>query len=343
MHKLLLATAAILFATTPIPTPTRPSPDRGGLSVAALERLKQLPGGLAALPAASFPVTPVREAKIRLGHDLFFDVRLSMDNSMSCATCHAPEHAFADGRRYPSGFRGKTLRRNSPTVLNAAYTVPQFWDGRATGLEAQATMPIMSNDEMNMGSEDLVVRRLEEDASYPAAFRQVYGSRPNLKLVGDAVAAFEQTLVTPDSPFDRYARGDRAALDDRQKRGLLLFVGKAACTQCHSGPNFTDGGFYNLGVDSADDGRYEVTKNAADRGAFKTPTLRNVALTAPYLHDGSMATLEEVVDFYNRGGGAHPGKSSRIFELDLTPAERTDLVAFLRALTGTMPRFAEKR
>ena len=348
MRRFILAAAAIVFAAGAMKTIPAPPAPAGGLTPTALDRLGRLPGGLAALPPPSFPTTPARLAKVRLGHDLFFDTRLSIDQSLSCATCHSPQHAFADGRRLPAGFRGKTLRRHSPTVLNAAYTVAQFWDGRASGIEAQATMPIMSNDEMNMGTEDLVVSRLEEDARYAAQFRQIYGGRPNLKLIGDAIAAFEQTLVTPDSPFDRYARGERTALHDQQKRGLILFVGKAACSQCHTGPNFTDGAFHNLGVDPApdaprDEGRYEVTKNPADRGAFKTPTLRNVALTAPYFHDGSLSTLEEVVDFYNRGGGAHPGKSDRIFQLELTVDEKQDLVAFLRSLTGTLPQLAEKQ
>jgi cytochrome c peroxidase len=267
---------------------------------------------------------------------------------MSCATCHDPRFAFADGKALPAGFGGKTLRRHSQTVLNAALTVPQFWDGRAAGLEEQATMPIMSTDEMNMASEMMVVGRLEDDDSYSHAFRVVYGAPPNLKLIADALVAFEQTLVTPDAPFDRYVRGDRGALTAQQKRGLALFVGKAACTQCHAGPGFTDGRFHNLGLPvapghPADDGRFEVTKDPKDRGAFKTPTLRNVDRTAPYLHDGSMATLEEIVDLYNRGGGPGTGKSALLFELGLTLSEKKDLVAFLHSLTGTMPALPERR
>jgi cytochrome c peroxidase len=318
-----------------------------GLTQARLDGLSRLPGDLAALPPA-FPLTPARAAKISLGRALFFDTRLSADRSMSCGTCHDPRFAFADGKPLPAGFGGKTLRRHSPTVLNAAFTIPQFWDGRAAGLEAQATMPIMSTDEMHMVTEKMLVDRLEADASYSRGFRAVYGASPNLKLIADALAAFEQTLVTPDAPFDRYVRGDRGALTEQQKRGLMLFVGKAACSQCHLGPNFTDGSFHNVGVPvapghPADDGRFEVTKDPKDRGAFKTPTLRNVDRTAPYLHDGSVATLEEIVDLYNRGGGPGAGKSDLIFELDLTTNEKKDLVSFLHSLTGTMPSVSETR
>ncbi|HXH41442.1 MAG TPA: cytochrome c peroxidase [Thermoanaerobaculia bacterium] len=322
-------------------------PAAGGLTPATLDRLSRLPGGLAALPSA-FPLTPAHAAKVSLGRELFFDKRLSGDRSMSCATCHDPRFAFADGKPLSAGFLGKTLRRHSPTVLNAALTVPQFWDGRAAGLEEQATMPIMSKDEMNMADETMLVSRLEDDDAYRRAFRAVYGAAPNLKLIADALVAFEQTLVTPDAPFDRYVRGDRGALTAQEKRGLALFVGKAACSQCHLGPGFTDGSFHNLGIPvapghPADDGRFEVTKDAKDRGAFKTPTLRNVDRTAPYLHDGSMTTLEEVVDLYNRGGGPGAGKSDLLFELGLTPREKTDLVAFLHSLPGTMPALPERR
>ncbi|MEO8035022.1 MAG: cytochrome c peroxidase [Acidobacteriota bacterium] len=313
----------------------------GGLTPATLDRLPHLPGGLASLPPG-FPITPAQASKISLGRALFFDKLLSGDRLSSCATCHDPQFAFADGKPLSSGFRGKRLRRHSPTVLNAVFTLPQFWDGRATGLEAQATMPIMSSDEMNMTTEAMLVDRLDADAGYRSSFRSVYGSPPNLKLVADALAAFEQTLVTPDSPFDRYVRGDRGALSAQQKRGLVLFVGKAACTQCHNGPNLTDGNFHNVGVPAGsgqppDAGRFEVTKDPKDRGAFKTPTLRNVDRTAPYLHDGSVATLEEIVDLYNRGGGPGTGKSDLLFELGLKADEKNDLVAFLHTLTGRMP------
>ena len=320
---------------------SRSAPAAAGITMADLDRLGKMPGDLAALPAPGLPPGPAQLAKIRLGRQLFFDNRLSADHSMSCATCHDPNKGFADALPLGKGFGGKLLRRHSPTVLNAVYNVVQFWDGRAVGLEAQATGPIMSNAEMNMGTEQHVVETLQSDDSYVRQFKDLYGVSPNLKLVGDAIASFESTLVTPDSPFDRYVRGDKKALTMPQKRGLALFIGKAACTQCHSGSNFTDNRFHNVGVPqsgaAADLGRYEVTKNDADRRAFKTPTLRNVALTAPYLHDGSAATLRDVVDLYNRGGGTDSAKSDLLFELHLSEQEKSDLVAFLDALTGNMP------
>jgi cytochrome c peroxidase len=223
-------------------------------------------------------------------------------------------------------------------VLNAAFNRFQFWDGRAPSLEVQAAGPMMAAAEMNMPSEQEVVDRLRADESYRSAFLEVFGGSPSLDTVTKAIAAYERTLVTPDGPFDRYARGEKRALAGAEKRGLLLFVGKAACTQCHRGPNFADDKFHRIGLaDPADQGRFAVTHREEDRGAFKTPSLRNVALTAPYMHDGSLASLEAVVDFYDRGGDAKPGRSELIFPLELSAAEKADLVAFLKSLTGRIP------
>jgi cytochrome c peroxidase len=327
----LVVACAALFVAAQQADPAAP-PD--------VDAMRTLPGDLGALPLPPAHLSADHAAKIALGRRLFFDTRLSLDHSMSCATCHDPEKGFTDALRLSPGFGGKALRRHSPTVLNAVHNVVQFWDGRAKDLAEQATLPIMSGDEMNMGSEERVIERLTSDPDYRKSFQELYGVRPNLKLVGDAIAAYEATLVTPDSPFDRYMRGEKSALSEAQKRGLALFVGKASCTQCHTGLNFTDNGFHNLGVGTsgADQGRFEVTKDPADRGKFKTPTLRNVSITAPYMHDGSVATLEEVVDFYNKGGGDAEGKSELMFELDLTAQEQKDLVAFLKSLTGTVPK-----
>jgi cytochrome c peroxidase len=227
-------------------------------------------------------------------------------------------------------------------VLNAAFNKLQFWDGRAASLEEQAAGPIMAAAEMNMPSEQELVRRLSESARYRSAFLTVFGGAPSLQTVSRAIAAFERTLVTPDAPFDRYAAGDKHALTDQQKRGLLLFIGKASCTQCHRGPNFSDDEFHRIGlVGSTDDvGRFAVTKREQDRGAFKTPSLRNVALTAPYMHDGSVASLEAIVDFYDRGGDAAGGRSDKVLPLELTTTEKSDLVAFLASLTGRLPEGA---
>jgi len=318
----------------------------GGFTPDVLDGLTRLPGKLGPLPLPEAASTTERAA-IDLGRRLFFDPRLSGDQGMSCATCHDPDKAFADGLPLSRGFGGKTLRRHAPTVLNAVHNSTQFWDGRAKTLAIQAAMPIMSGDEMAMPTEAQLVRRIDDDPAYAAAFRTLYGGPPSLSRVGEAIAAFEATLVTPDSPFDHYERGDRSALTLQQKRGLALFVGKASCSLCHSGPNLTDSKFHNLGLADMkgappDLGRFEVTKNAADMRAFKTPTLRNVSLSAPYLHDGSAATLEDVIDLYNRGGGPQPVKSDLVFALGLTPEEKSDLIAFLHSLTGTLPAIARK-
>lgn len=201
----------------------------------------------------------------------------------------------------------------------------------------------MATGEMNMPTTEEVVSRISAVREYRDLFAKVYGRQPTLKLVGEAIASFEETLTTPDSRFDRYARGDKRALNQQEKRGLALLVGKASCTQCHRGMNFSDDRYHNLGAMPGsearpeDPGRFKVSKNEVDRGAFKTPTLRNVASTGPSMHDGSLATLEEVVDFYNRGGGKGT-KSSLVFALNLTDAEKRDLVAFLKTLSGTIPR-----
>lgn len=305
-----------------------------------LDSMKVLPGRLTALPMTA---NNGEDAKVRLGRMLFFDKRLSRDGDMSCATCHDPQKGFADGRALALGFRGATLRRHTPTVLNAVYNKTQFWDGRAATLAEQAMGPIMASGEMNMVSEEELIRRLNAVGLYRDMFSSVYGSAPTLKFVGDAIASFETTLTTPDSRFDRYARGAKSALTDQEKRGLGLFVSKANCSQCHSGMNFTDDKFHNLGAmpgaetRQKDLGRFEITKSDEDTGAFKTPTLRNVAQTGPYMHDGSLATLEEVVDYYSNGGGTGR-KSNLVMKLELTVQEKADLVAFLRSLSGTIPQ-----
>jgi cytochrome c peroxidase len=330
--RVIIASAALIgLAAVDVP--------RGGARAAhPIDAVKRLPGAIGALPpspdSAANPSTP---AKIELGRRLFFDVQLSLDRSTSCSTCHDPEKGFADGRPIAVGLGGRLLDRHTPTVLNAAYNEPQFWDGRAMGLEQQAVVPITAPAEMNMTDEAELIARLEAEPRYRALFREAFGGGPTLQRVGHALAAYERTLVTGNSRFDLYANGDKTALTDAEKRGLLLFVGKAACTQCHLGPNFTDNKFYALGLPErgkGDAGRFEVTKSNEDRGAFKTPTLRNVAITPPYMHDGSLGSLQEVVDFYDRGGDAMP-RSELMRKLDLTGDEKHDLIAFLESLTGT--------
>ena len=308
-----------------------------------VDSMKVLPGGLAALPPVPVPDdNPQTQAKVDLGRQLFFDTRMSGDFSSSCATCHNPSMAFTDGLPRSRGFGGKTLLRNSPTVLNAAYNSAQFWDGRAATLDEQCKGPLLSPQEMNMVDEKHLVDRLNAVPEYRRDFQTVFGSAPTLDNVAHAIAAFERTLVTPGSRFDRYALGDKTALTDQEKRGLVVFFGKGSCSECHKGPNFTDNKYHNLGAKPGpaspeDLGRFAITHNPEDRGAFKTPSLRNVALTAPYMHDGSVATLEDVVEFYDRGGDGAPNQSKLIFKLNLTAQEKQDLVAFLKTLTGTLP------
>lgn len=321
---------------------SRPQPP--SITPAMIDSLKSLPGGLAALPAVPVPENnPQTAAKIELGKKLFFDTRLSLDRASSCGTCHSPQKAFADGLPRAKGFQGALLLRNSPTVLNAAYNTAQFWDGRAATLDEQCKGPLLAPMEMNMLDEKHLVERLSSIPGYRQDFETVFGSRPSMDNITNAIAAFERTLVTPGARFDRYAMGDKSALTEQEKRGLIVFIGKGSCSECHNGPNFTDNKYHNLGVvpghGSPDDpGRYVITKKEEDRNAFKTPTLRNVSLTAPYMHDGSVATLEEVIDLYDRGGGDDPKKSKLIYKLNLTSAEKADLAAFLKTLDGDMPQ-----
>jgi len=320
----------------------RPQPP--AITPAMLDSLQALPGGLNALPAVPVPVdNPQSQAKIELGKKLFFDTRLSLDRASSCATCHSPEKAFADGLPRARGFQGALLPRNSPTVLNAAYNTSQFWDGRAATLDEQCKGPLLAPAEMNMLDEKHLVDRLNSIPGYRQDFQAIFGATPSLDNVARSIAAFERTLVTPGSRFDHYAASDKNALTEQEKRGMIVFIGKGACSECHKGANFTDNQFHNLGVIPAhgspdDPGRYAVTKKEEDRNAFKTPTLRNVMLTGPYMHDGSIATLEEVVELYDRGGGDGPNKSKLIYKLNLTAQEKTDLVAFLKALNGDVPQ-----
>jgi cytochrome c peroxidase len=303
---------------------------------AVLDSMHELPNGLGALPPVQAPAdNPQTPAKVELGRALFFEKQLSGDGTISCATCHDPGKGFSDGKARAVGFNGKELARHSPTVLNAAYNSSQFWDGRAGSLEEQARGPITSAAEMNLVDEGELVQRLEADAAYRQEFREAFGEAPSLKNVAKAIAAYERTLVTANSRFDRYARGDKKALTRQEKQGLALFLGKARCAQCHNGVNFTDNKFYNLGTDeAADAGRYAITKQDDDVGAFKTPGLRDVTLHAPYLHDGSLATLEAVIDYYDRGGDNAKHKSKLMTRLDLTQQEKRNLLAFLQTLTG---------
>jgi cytochrome c peroxidase len=306
-----------------------------------LDDMKELPGGLTALPSMSAVLQ--HSPKSDLGKRLFFDTRLSMDGRTSCATCHNPDKAFTDGLPRSIGFEGTILRRNAPTILNAAINKVQLWDGRASSINEQPKLPILSPIEMNMIDERHVIDRLNRIPGYRRDFQSVFGGGPSLDNVAEAIAAFEQTLISADSPFDLYMKGDKNALSPAEKRGLIVFFSKGACTECHKGSNFTDGEYYNLGdIPSSgapvDLGRFEVTHQKSDMRAFKTPTLRNVARTAPYMHDGAFATLEEVIDYYDRGGDDAPNKSSLLYKLNLNAGDKADLLAFLKSLNGSLPQ-----
>jgi len=283
----------------------------------------------------SNPLTP---PKIALGERLFFDRALSRDGSIACASCHRPEHAFSDTSAVSVGVGARSGRRNSPTLLNRGYGRSLFWDGRVIALEEQVLHPIQDSLEMDLPLEELV-NRLRDDRSYRSEFRRVFQDGVTSGNVARALASYLRTLRSGGAPIDRYRHGDSTALSASAQRGLMLFLGRASCAACHAGPNFTDEQFHNTGVawqrgSPADSGRGAITRAAQDVGAFKTPTLREVACTAPYMHDGSLRTLDDVIDFYDRGGHANAYLDGEIRPLRLDAEEKRSLVALLRALGG---------
>src|SRR5579862_9209373 len=298
------------------------------------------------VPAAN----PETAEAIALGRRLFYETKLSADSSLSCASCHNPRLGFTDGKQHSTGIGGKIGTRNAPTVVNAAYVPFQFWDGRAPSLEEQAGGPIANPIEMNQ-THDLCASKLDADASYRADFEKTFGPGPvTIGKVKNAIASFERTLISGNSPFDAYMfGGDKKALSPAAIRGLEIFrdKNKGNCVTCHTISDtyalFTDGKFHNIGAgvngegELTDLGRYNETKVEADKGAFKTPTLRNVAKTGPYMHDGSLKTLKDVVDFYAGGGNSNPQLDEKIKEIHLSGQEREDLVEFLESLTGDTP------
>lgn len=304
-----------------------------------IDAVNPLPGGLRVLPPPpEDPENRSTPAKIELGRQLFEDTRLSGDESLSCASCHPKEMAYAEAVPFSPGAEGKPMPRHTPTLLNAAYYRFINWDGKFANT-AQLVPAIMANPRnMNLQDENVLVARLESVPAYRALFREVFGAPPTKQRVAQALDVYVRTLTTPNSPFDRYAAGDKNALTDAQKRGLMLFVGKAECAMCHRGPNFADDQFHALGIRGDDTGRFKVTGVEADRYAFKTPTIRNVTLTAPYMHDGSLSTLRDVIDFYDAGGGEQQPKSLLLRSLVLSEREKSDLIAFLESLTGTVEK-----
>ena len=284
--------------------------------------------------------TPTR---VELGKLLFFDPRLSGSNWISCASCHNPALGWSDGLPTGIGHGMKTLSRATPTLLNTAFNPIQMWDGRRATLEEQALDPIEADQEM---AQDLpgLIKKLQQITGYRSMFDKAYpGEGITGKTIGKAIASYERTILSTESPFDRWRRGNQQALSQSAKRGFELFKGKANCEKCHSGFNFTDNGFHNIGVKQTgkeeDLGRFTQRKLALLKGAFKTPTLRDIALTAPYMHNGVYKTLDEVVEHYDRGGDVKDNLSPDMKpQLNLSAQEKTDLVAFMKSLTGAPMR-----
>ncbi|GMV81790.1 MAG: cytochrome-c peroxidase [Planctomycetota bacterium] len=297
---------------------------------------KELPGFIGPLRPVKAPAdNPTTDEKIELGRMLYFDPRLSGNGALSCASCHNPGLGWSDGLAKGIGFQHGELPRSSPTVLNAAYYKSQFWDGREPTLEMQAKGPMTAAKEMNSTAEK-VTAVVNSIPKYKEMLTKIYGEA-NFESVAKAIAAFERIVVDQDSPFDRYVRGDENAIGESAKRGLDIFTGKGKCTSCHNGPNFSDDKFHNIGVGDADRGRFEITKKDEDLKAFRTPTLRNIALTGPYMHDGSQKTLRETIEHYERipkEKEKHPNLSALMLDLTLTEQEKQDLEAFLHTLTG---------
>jgi cytochrome c peroxidase len=306
------------------------------------------PVGLPAVPIP--PDNPPTASSIALGRMLFYETRLSKDNSLSCASCHHPQYGFTDARERSMGVGGTIGLRHAPTLVNVAYSPVLFWDGRASSLEEQVGSPIVNALEMNQ-SHDASVAKLQNDPAYKAMFRSAFGTDDiTMERVENALASFERTILSGDSPFDEYEyRKKKDALTPAQARGLAVFRDphKGNCAACHtigsSYALFTDGQFHNTGQgvgdneDFSDSGRFGVTKLNADMGKFKTPTLRNVAMTGPYMHDGKLKTLKDVVDFYAGRGNSNPYLDKEMLSIQLTGQDRSDLVEFLKSLTGQMP------
>ncbi len=348
---------------------------RRGVETDLLVVLKSPPLGLPPVPV---PVdNPVTAAKVRLGQKLFFDRRLSANNTISCAMCHVAEQGFAQNElRNPVGMEGKSVRRNAPSIYNVAYVSQLFHDGREMSLENQVWQPLLADNEMANLSIGLVIERIRSLADYDTLFEDAFGRGPDVKTIGMALASYQRMLVSGDSRFDRwFFNQDKKALSAAAQRGFAVFRGKGGCISCHTAGSefalFSDGEFHNTGVgyyatmrpavveldvllapgrservqtdllkttgtvQFPDLGRYEVTGLPADRWRYRTPSLRNVALTAPYMHDGSLASLRDVLMFYNRGGVPNEGLDPLIRPLGLTDGEIDDLLAFLQSLTGS--------
>ncbi len=334
--------------------------------VAALLALSLLGASPPRLAPLRGPATAPNPEQAALGRLLFFDGRLAGDGSTSCATCHDPAKGFADGLPLSEGYPGSLYFRNTPTVINVALADTVFWDGRLPASDLPTVVRDHISEAHFMQADGrLIIERLRQMPAYEEGFARAFGGEPTYGRILNSIAAYLGTLTSRDVPLDRYLRGNPAALAAPARRGLALFSGKAGCIACHNGPTLSDGEFRSVGLSETPDifetperhvtfrrffrtfgvseyanlrtdvGRYAVTKQDADRGLFRTPSLREVSKTAPYMHDGSLATLAEVVAFYDRGGGDSATKDSRLAPLGLSEGERADLVAFLESLAGS--------
>lgn len=317
-------------------------------------------------PLPIFPENPITPDKVELGKKLFFDRRLSGDGTMSCATCHNPETGYSDGLSISLSYPTTKNWRHSSSLINLAYNSMFFWDGRASTLEEQALFPMMSAFEMNQNL-DYIEEELKEVPEYIDSFQGVFGGEITRERIAMALAAFQKTIISKDAPIDRYLRGDKNALTKIQKKGYDIFIGKGKCIRCHNGPNLTDNLFYNLGVPedpditnsprvsatrrftakvagykayrtlAEDPGRYLVTKDRNDWKAFKTPTLREVVRTGPYMHNGYFETIEDVIEFFDKGGGKDFNKTPILEPINLTSEDKNALKVFLlEALKGDL-------
>lgn len=303
---------------------------------------------VAVLLGFSFSKTPQKITKERLGEMLFFDPILSEDSSISCASCHKPAFAFADTSAFSKGVHGRLGNRNTPSAMNVSARDFLFWDGRASSLEQQALGPIENPVEMNLKLSE-AIKRLNRSKKYRNLFYTLYRTAPTTKTLASAIAAYERTLETSATPNDRWMNDEPNGMTDQQVRGRDIFRVKAKCFECHFSPDFTGDEFRSIGLFNGtthnDSGRYNVTKNRADIGKMKVPGLRNVAMTAPYMHDGSFKTLREVIDYYDNPHAKMPDGINRdsvlAKPLGLTEQDKQDLEAFLLALTDD--RFTKKK
>ncbi len=340
------------------------------------ELIVELPLGLAAGAGNIIGLTenPLTIAKIELGRQLYFDKRLSADNTVSCATCHAPDEGYAKHTQFGVGIDGQEGGRNSPVSFNRILSGPQFWDGRAATLEAQAVGPIANPIEMG-NTHEKAVETVKKIEGYRIQFEKIFKDGVNIDNIGKAIASFERVIVTGPSAYDiqeqirRFEKIDKEDLEEMiedddefktqyemvmkaskenpmskeaQSGRDLFFSKKVGCTACHVGVNFTDELYHNIGIgmdkEKPDLGRFVVTKVEKDKGAFKTPTVRNIELSGPYMHDGATKTLEETVEIYNKGGHPNPHLSDKIKKLDLNDQQKKDLVSFMKSLTGSFPK-----